>query len=72
MTCVEVRRLLSAYIDSEVDETTRHAVAEHLEQCDSCRREFQTLLKTVKMIRSLRQVPWSSPGGRTVRAEKDK
>lgn len=61
MTCAEARRLLSAYIDGELDEGVRRAVADHLEQCEPCRREFQTLSRTVKMIHSLGQVPWTSP-----------
>lgn len=58
MTCDEVQRLLSAYIDGELDEARRRAVEEHLKECESCRLDHATLLKTVKMIQSLGQIQW--------------
>jgi anti-sigma factor RsiW len=61
MTCAEVRRHLSAYIDEELDDATRDAVSGHLEQCEQCRQQLVALTKTVKMIRSLGEVPWGRP-----------
>lgn len=40
MTCAELRRYLSAYLDSELETTTSLAVNDHLERCDDCRERF--------------------------------
>lgn len=37
MDCTDVKALLSALIDDEVDGTTRHRAERHLVQCDACR-----------------------------------
>ena len=48
-----LRALLSAYIDSEVNESEAMRVEEHLSGCDECRRELGTLRATVELMGQL-------------------
>lgn len=41
MKCSEVRRLVSPYLDSELDEKTEFEIARHLEGCAACAAHFQ-------------------------------
>ena len=41
MKCHDVRPLLMAYLDSELDTRTTVELEEHLEACPSCRRRFE-------------------------------
>ncbi len=43
MRCAQVRRALSAYLDGEVAEARRLAIASHLEGCAACRAEREAL-----------------------------
>ena len=56
MTCAGVQRLLSAYIDGELDAASRRAVDEHLQGCEPCRHDLASLTKTVNMIHALGQI----------------
>jgi hypothetical protein len=38
MKCKRVRKLLTAYVDAELAENLHRSMAEHLEQCEACRR----------------------------------
>lgn len=42
LSCHEVAERLQAYLDGEVDETTAHLVASHLEDCRMCGLEAET------------------------------
>jgi anti-sigma factor RsiW len=41
--CSEVKELLSAFLDGELEEAPRRGVAAHLKGCAACRREMQLL-----------------------------
>jgi len=41
--CRQIKEQLSAYLDGELDEGQRHAVAAHLQTCPACRRELELL-----------------------------
>jgi predicted anti-sigma-YlaC factor YlaD len=43
MECQKVREQLSAWLDAELDEVASAAVAEHLDRCEACRREWRQL-----------------------------
>lgn len=43
INCAGTIKALSAYQDGELDPRTAGLVRTHLEQCDSCRREWRTL-----------------------------
>lgn len=41
MKCTDVRRLVSPYLDSELDETTQFEISRHLEACPECAGRFR-------------------------------
>ncbi|MEJ2673036.1 MAG: zf-HC2 domain-containing protein [Deltaproteobacteria bacterium] len=43
MECQEVRQLLSAWLDDELDADTGAALAAHLDRCETCWREWREL-----------------------------
>ena len=45
LDCAIVRDLLSLYHDQVVSDTTKEAVAEHLEGCEACREEYSALCR---------------------------
>lgn len=51
--CDLVRELLSPYIDDELDPAERQRVDSHLESCQSCREEFDSIRKTISLVQSL-------------------
>lgn len=48
LSCEDVVRQLFAYLDTELDDTTRADIDRHMEQCRECysRREFEKRLRT--------------------------
>ncbi|HYL92835.1 MAG TPA: zf-HC2 domain-containing protein [Alphaproteobacteria bacterium] len=55
MNCIEARPLLSSYLDGAVTGSDMHACADHLQQCASCRSEYQSLEETKSVLASLGQ-----------------
>jgi len=55
--CHETRELMSEYIDGELAEGERTAVARHVRWCPSCGRMLQNLSRTVSGLRRLRGEP---------------
>jgi anti-sigma factor RsiW len=43
MKCQEVREQLSAWVDDELDTATAAAVADHMDGCEACQREWRQL-----------------------------
>jgi hypothetical protein len=54
MQCDEVRRLLSGYLDGELDEKERDAVEKHLAECDACRAEHEKLRNLVEVTSEMK------------------
>ena len=48
-----LRTLLSSYIDGEVSAPEATRLEKHLSECDECRRELETLMATVHLLREL-------------------
>lgn len=46
MKCKDVRRLLIAYLDGELEPTEQEAIRDHLAECASCREELAALATT--------------------------
>ncbi|MDO8588312.1 MAG: MG2 domain-containing protein [Armatimonadota bacterium] len=61
MRCDRVRKLLSAYIDGQIDPERLRRVEEHLESCEACRRELFDLRQSVN---ALSETPLEDPGAR--------
>ena len=51
--CESIREMLSAYIDDELDTGERQVVDLHLESCSLCREEYESMRKTVDLLRKL-------------------
>ncbi len=50
LTCKQVSRLISEYIDNELDEATAAAVASHIEHCDDCRRLYDEISAVCRAV----------------------
>lgn len=53
VSCSDVRRDLSAFIDRRLDSETRTAFNRHISACPECERELITLEATVSLLRRL-------------------
>ncbi len=51
--CDKVREWLSPYLDDELDAGERQRVESHLESCQSCREEYDSLQKTISLVRRM-------------------
>jgi anti-sigma factor RsiW len=51
LTCQEVIDALSAYLDDDLREEVVAEIERHIELCDDCRAEFDTLNMTIKLYR---------------------
>lgn len=47
--CSIVKDLLPLYIDHVVSQDTENFVKEHLEQCESCKKEYDLLLQEITL-----------------------
>lgn len=56
--CDKVHKMLSAYIDKQLDSREQQMVEAHLKTCQACRAEHDSLQQTTKL---LRHVPLVSP-----------
>lgn len=51
--CDLARELLSPYIDGELGSEERQRVDSHLESCQSCREELDSIRKTISLVQSI-------------------
>lgn len=51
--CGKIRSLLSQFIDQQLNAVESDAVRFHVEVCEACRRELQTLQATTKLLRRM-------------------
>ena len=56
MDCDYAKKLISLYIDNEMDEKERSEFEEHISSCEACRNELNAISETVKLLRSIPQV----------------
>lgn len=50
MTCVQVKSLLSSYLDGTVTGKQMHALGQHLNECVECRLQYQELRQTQALL----------------------
>jgi anti-sigma factor RsiW len=55
-TCRHTRKKLSAYQDRELDPAEEDAIDAHLCTCEACRKEYEALLQTYRMLRGLPEI----------------
>ena len=58
MRCEEIQKKLTAYVDDELDPTSRVYVKLHLEQCPQCRAQLE---ETTKMLSLYKSIPELKP-----------
>jgi anti-sigma factor RsiW len=51
MKCSEIKKWISPYLDSELDQTRTFEISQHLESCDSCRVRFEQEQRVESAIR---------------------
>lgn len=51
--CDKIRDLMSGYLDSELDDADTERMEAHLEQCESCRTDFEEMTLLVSASASL-------------------
>jgi anti-sigma factor RsiW len=51
--CHKARRLMSPYLDGELDPQRHRAVADHLDRCPGCGRMAQNLSRTIDALHLL-------------------
>lgn len=54
MNCFTCENNLSAYIDDEMTPDVRREIEAHLDGCEKCRKEYETLLATWELAGDLR------------------
>ena len=66
MTCDELKALFPDYLADELDARKRNDIRMHLEQCETCQREFQ---KIEGVWNDLEGLPEESPSSELDRTE---
>jgi len=57
MRCSEVRELLEAYIEGELDESEQEVVSVHIADCESCKQELALTRSIPRLVNSLPTPP---------------
>ncbi|MEJ2679019.1 MAG: anti-sigma factor [Gemmatimonadota bacterium] len=57
MTCAELVRYLSDYIDHDLDAGLRADAREHLASCDNCSTVLRTTERTIELLRKVGSRP---------------
>lgn len=53
--CEEIRELMSLYLDDMLDENTIKDIKKHIESCEECRVELNTLRKIINIVRTIEE-----------------
>jgi predicted anti-sigma-YlaC factor YlaD len=56
MRCDEIQKKLTAYVDDELDPTSRAQVKLHLEQCPQCKAQLEETTKMLSLYNSIPEV----------------
>lgn len=56
MKCNQVQKKMSAYLDNELTDKESRSIAEHLNQCPDCQKEYNLLDSQEKYLATLTQV----------------
>jgi len=51
--CYRIERYLTAYADGELSARRRRRVERHLERCDACRRELDSIVSSDRILRTV-------------------
>jgi hypothetical protein len=53
MTCAEIKKLFSPYLDGRLSGSEMRSLTRHVEQCDGCAREYAATQRTQQLLASL-------------------
>jgi len=53
MTCTEIRKLISPYLDGRVSGSEMLALTGHVEQCSACAREYAAMRRTQQLLANM-------------------
>ena len=53
MNCNEIKDMLPLYIDDELQDKERKLVEEHIEKCESCKKELEEYKKIIYMLQNM-------------------
>jgi anti-sigma factor RsiW len=56
MNCNKIQKLLSSYIDKEIDTKSTIEIEKHLLICNDCKNEYDILMKTKELLHSLTNI----------------
>ena len=56
MSCADIKKQLTDYIDGSLGEDMNTLVKEHLSSCSSCRKDLDDIKKTISMVHNLQEV----------------
>ncbi len=68
MTCAELVRYLSDYIDQDLDEALGANARQHLATCDNCHTVLRTTERTIDLLRTVGNHPMPPERRRAVLA----
>ncbi len=57
MSCIDIREVLSLYLDHMLDESQMKEIEAHLAVCDACRIEYEALKEVVLLLSDLEVIP---------------
>lgn len=57
MKCNDIREMLSPYLDNMLEKNQMKNVEDHLDVCDSCKKEYTELINIVDLLGQIEEVP---------------
>jgi predicted anti-sigma-YlaC factor YlaD len=56
MNCSEAKALFSEHLDGTLSKKSRAAMRRHLESCPNCRADRENLMKSLRILKKLKEV----------------
>jgi len=56
MNCSETKAFFSEHLDGTLSKKSRAAMRRHLESCPNCRADCESLMKSLKILKKLKEV----------------
>ncbi|MCQ4725159.1 DUF4349 domain-containing protein [Anaerotignum faecicola] len=57
MECEKALELISLYIDGELNKEEQEEIIKHMEQCESCKKEYDSLKEMVETLKEMEYMP---------------
>jgi predicted anti-sigma-YlaC factor YlaD len=56
MNCSEAKAFFSEHLDGTLSKKSRAAMRRHLESCPNCRADCESIMKSLKILKKLKEV----------------